>query len=52
MPTKLVAKKSLNTSIEEIILDLKRVWELTNTAELDKRNLIREIKNKLLALKK
>jgi hypothetical protein len=52
MPTKLVAKKSLNTSIEEIISDLKRVWDLTTIDELDKRAIIREIKNKLLALKK
>ena len=52
MPTKLVAKKSLNTNIEEIILDLKKVWDLTTTAELDKRTLIIQIKDKLLALKK
>jgi len=52
MPTKLVVKKSLNTNIDEIISDLKRVWELTTTAELDKRAIIREIKNKLEALKK
>jgi len=52
MPTKLVVKKSLNTNIDEIISDLKRVWDLTTTAELDKRGIIREIKNKLEALKK
>jgi hypothetical protein len=52
MPTKLVVKKSLNTNIDEIISDLKRVWDLTTTAELDKRAVIREIKNKLEALKK
>lgn len=52
MPTKLVAKKSLNTNINEIISDLKRVWDLTTPAELDKRAVIREIKNKLEALKK
>jgi hypothetical protein len=52
MPSKLVVKKSLNTNIDEIISDLKRVWDLTTTAELDKRAVIREIKNKLEALKK
>jgi hypothetical protein len=52
MPTKLIAKKSLNTNIEEIILDLKRVWDLTTLCELDKRAIIREIKDKLLELKK
>jgi hypothetical protein len=52
MPTKLVAKKSLNTNIEEIITDLKKVWDLTTIDELDKRVLIREIKAKLKALKK
>lgn len=52
MPTKLVVKKSLNTNIDEMILDLKKIWDLTTTAELDKRAIIREIKNKLEALKK
>jgi hypothetical protein len=52
IPTKLVAKKSLNTNIEEIILDLKKVWDLTTTDELEKRAIIREIKEKLKALKK
>lgn len=52
MPTKLVAKKSLNTSIDEIILDLKRVWDLPYTDVSEKRAIIREIKDKLLALKK
>ena len=52
MPTKLVIKKSLNTNIDEIILDLKKVWDLTTTTEIDKRTIIREIKDKLIALKK
>jgi Fe2+ or Zn2+ uptake regulation protein len=52
MPTKLVIKKSLNTNIDEIILDLKKVWDLTATTEIEKRTIIREIKDKLIALKK
>ena len=52
IPTKLQVKKSLNTSIDEVILDLKKVWDLTKTDELEKRALIREIKAKLEALKK
>jgi hypothetical protein len=52
MPTKLVPKKSLNTNIDEIIADLKKLWELTTISEQDKRGIIREIKDKLVALKK
>jgi hypothetical protein len=52
IPTKLVVKKSLNTNIEEIISDLKKVWDLTTIDELEKRAIIREIKEKLKALKK
>lgn len=52
MPTKLVPKKSLNTNIDEIIADLKKVWELTTVSDVNKRALIREIKLKLESLKK
>jgi len=32
--------------------NLKKLWELTTISELDKRGVIREIKDKLVALKK
>ena len=52
MPTKLVIKKSLNSSIDEIICDLRRVWVLTAGTDIEKRSLLREIKIKLEKLKK
>jgi Na+-transporting NADH:ubiquinone oxidoreductase subunit NqrF len=52
MPTKLAPKKSLNTNIDEIISDLKKLWELTIVSDINKRILIRQIKLKLESLKK
>ena len=52
MPIKLQPKKSLNTSIDEIINDLRKVWELTKKEETDKRALIKKIKQQLDELKK
>jgi hypothetical protein len=52
IPVKLQPKKSLNTSIDEIIADLRKVWALTKKEEIEKRDLIIKIKEQLDDLKK